>query len=442
LQFNIWGVQYDIPLSDDAHPWSVWGLPWQRSTTFRVVNYSGSKLTWIMYQPYYNKQVGGYTYTYPGGHAGEDFTMYLWTDCGKIQLQGVIDDPTPTPGPPQGMPFQVWTPLITSWGVGEASPPASPTPTATPTPQASYAAVSGLNIPNDVAYDAVTNRIYIANRGDNTVQMLDAADYRSLANIPVCKAPFGVAVNTRTNRIYATCAGDNKVAVIDGVTQRMIKEIPVGAFPTYLVVDESANRVYVSSRGANVVTEINGNSNEASRILHTSTGVFGLALNQAQKRLYAGFLTDNIISVIDLDAWRVVRNYQANAGGINGSVFALGFNPVAHRLYATYRSPGVSTRLAVFQATADGLARVATIQLPDGGDESSGRLGVDELNGHIYISNAGADSVTVLDGVANRILATVPVHRQPFGIVANSRNGKVYVGARASNQLWVVPDTY
>jgi hypothetical protein len=97
LQFNIWGVNYSIPLWDDAHPWSVWGLPWQRSTTFTVANYSGSRLTWIMYQPYYHKQNGGAVYTYPGGHAGEDFTMYVWTDCGRVQLQGVIDDPTPTP---------------------------------------------------------------------------------------------------------------------------------------------------------------------------------------------------------------------------------------------------------------------------------------------------------------------------------------------------------
>ena len=113
LEFNIWGTNYSIPLWDDAHVWSVWGLPWQRPTIFNIRNYTG-RVTWLQYQPYYHKQEGGYTFIYPGGHAGDDFTLYVETRCGKLQLQGAVDDPTVTPDP--NMRHRVWVPIIVNSG--------------------------------------------------------------------------------------------------------------------------------------------------------------------------------------------------------------------------------------------------------------------------------------------------------------------------------------
>ncbi len=113
LEFNIWGTDYSIPLWDDAHVWSVWGLPWQRPTVFVIRNYTG-RVTWIQYQPYYHKQEGGYTFIYPGGRAGKDFTLYVETRCGKLQLQGAIDDPTVTPDP--NLRHRVWVPVIVNSG--------------------------------------------------------------------------------------------------------------------------------------------------------------------------------------------------------------------------------------------------------------------------------------------------------------------------------------
>ena len=395
-----------------------------------------------MYQPYYNKQDGGYTYTYPGGHAGEDFTMYLWSDCGKIQLQGVIDDPTPTPGPPSGMAYQIWAPIIANNSISSSAAPPTSTPTPTPRPQSSHPVVSGLNSPTDIAYDASARRIYVVNRSGNSLQVINADDYRTLANISVCNLPFSVAVNTVTNRVYVSCSGENKVAVIDGATLQVTKKIAVNDFPAYLAVNERTNRIYVAIQNDNLVTEINGQSNTVARSMHVTTGVFGLAVNETQDRLYVGFRNDNIISMIDTANWQVIRNYQANPGSLKGSVYGLAFNPVNHRLYATYRGPNFFTRLAVFQATAAGLERIATVQLPDGGEESSGRLGIDAGTGHVYIPNAHSNSITVLEGAGNSVLATLPVNQQPFGVAVNSDDLLVYVGARIGNKLWVVPDVY
>jgi len=51
-------------------------------------------------------------FTYPGGHSGEEFTLYVRTDCGEVAIMSNIDDPTPTPPPPSEPPQTGWVPLF------------------------------------------------------------------------------------------------------------------------------------------------------------------------------------------------------------------------------------------------------------------------------------------------------------------------------------------
>ena len=443
LEFNIWGRNYSIPLWDDAHVWSVSGLPWQRATTFTITSYSGP-VTWTLYQPYWNKQDGGYVYTYLGGHAGEDFTMYVHTSCGTLQLQGAIDDPTPTPGAPAGMPHQIWVPIITNVGIGAANPAPTATPvspTATPVAHHPYnASVWGLKTPNDVAYNPATKRLYISNRDADSVLVLNAANLQRVASVQVCSQPFGMDVNTKTNRVYVACAGSRQVAVINGATNSVMKKIDVGYFPTYVDINESTNRIYVVSHDNNRLEEISGYTNGVLRRIGVASGAFGLAVNENQNRVYVGSRDQNKISVVDVSDWRIIKTYRANDEDLRGSPYALAFNPVNNRLYVTYRGSTFFTRLGVFQATTEGLRRITNVELPDGGRDASGRLGINPTTGHVFIPNTKSNTVTVLDGASNHILRTVAVGQQPFGIAVNPDDGLAYVGAKANNQLWVVPD--
>ncbi|RME43646.1 MAG: carboxypeptidase regulatory-like domain-containing protein, partial [Chloroflexi bacterium] len=92
------GVFYSFSLKPDGNVKSIAPLPWKYPTDFNIVNYT-SDVTWIQYQPYWTKQIGGYTFTYPGGFPGKEFSLFVWTDCGRLAIETEIDDPTPTPTP-------------------------------------------------------------------------------------------------------------------------------------------------------------------------------------------------------------------------------------------------------------------------------------------------------------------------------------------------------
>ncbi len=57
----VWGEHFSFPLTPDGNVKSIPPLAWQFPTTFWITNYSGPVI-WTQYQPFYNKQVGGYQF--------------------------------------------------------------------------------------------------------------------------------------------------------------------------------------------------------------------------------------------------------------------------------------------------------------------------------------------------------------------------------------------
>jgi YVTN family beta-propeller protein len=425
-----------------------------------------------LYQPIYKYQDGGATFTYPAKqeHAGKDFIMYVWTSCGRVQLRGAVDDPDVTPVGP----FRVWAPMIVNVVFSSASPPTStpapptdtppPTPTSTPTPAPPtptpvpptptptpipptatptpaspppYVATGGLHTPNDIAFNPNANLLYIANRDSNDILALDATNYRQIATIPVCRLPFGLDVNTKTNKVYVACPADDTVTVIDGNAFQVIGSIPVGRFPTFVDVNERTNRVFVVSHRDHRLEEIDGGSDALVRHVVVDSGAFGLAVDEVQNRVYVGSRDKHNITIIDA-ANGTILGREATGG----SVYALAFNPNNSRLYATFNPSPISSKLAVFMTTVNGLARIDTVDLPAGGNDASGRMGVNRHNGHVFIPNAQTDYVTILDGRTNRILSIVSVPRHPFGVTVDENAGAAFVGAKGNDRVWVVPDLH
>ncbi len=98
IYVNVWGQDYHIPLKTVPYVYTLGPLPWQYPTTFYLKEYTGNT-KWTQYDPFWTKQVGGYDFTFPGGYAGQEFTLYVQTDCGLVAIMTNVDDPPPTPPP-------------------------------------------------------------------------------------------------------------------------------------------------------------------------------------------------------------------------------------------------------------------------------------------------------------------------------------------------------
>jgi YVTN family beta-propeller protein len=67
-------------------------------------------------------------------------------------------------------------------------------------------------------------------------------------------------------------------------------------------------------------------------------------------------------------------------------------------------------------------------------------MAFDSDNGYIYVSDTNANTVTVIDGSTNSVVATVQMGSSPRGMAFDSANGYVYV-ARGGNYISVISGT-
>ncbi len=232
--------------------------------------------------------------------------------------------------------------------------------------------------PQFLAIDERSDTIYVANGGSNTVSVIDGRRCNALstagcgrprATVSVGPEPFTLALNAATRSIYVTNLGAHTVSVIDGATcnarkvsgcRRRPVTINVGQTPGGIAVNSRTNTIYVTGEGSSDVSVIDGttcNARTTSGCRRTPVralagpGARGIAINEATNTVYVANTVANTVSVID--------GARCNATVHTGCGRRAAVAPV-----------GVSPR----------------------------RVAVDELTNTVYVTNAGSNSVTMLNG--------------------------------------------
>lgn len=237
--------------------------------------------------------------------------------------------------------------------------------------------------PQFLAVDDRTHTIYVANPNVNEVSVIDGRRLKLRAKISVGPLPFTLAVNDATSSLYVTDAGAKTVSVIDighcnavdvsGCGRKPVS-VNVGEVPGGIAVDTVTGTVYVTGESSDDVSVIDGihcNARTTSGCRRTplrilaGRGARGIAVNERTHTVYVANTNANTVSIID--------GSRCNASETSGCPRKAAVAPV-----------GISPR----------------------------RVAVDVLTNTIYVTNAGSNSVTVIDGA--------------------KCNGKVHTGCRGT----------
>lgn len=109
------------------------------------------------------------------------------------------------------------------------------------TAQSVVATIGAGNRPVATAVNPVTNKIYVANTGSNSVTVIDGAS-NSTTTVATGARPTAIAIDSVRNNIYVANRQGHSVTVIDGLTQGKAT-VAVGSFPVGLAVNPVTNRV-------------------------------------------------------------------------------------------------------------------------------------------------------------------------------------------------------
>jgi YVTN family beta-propeller protein len=176
--------------------------------------------------------------------------------------------------------------------------------------------VSVEQTPVGIAVNPAASWIYVANLDSGSISVIDGITNNVYETIRIGGIPYGIAVNPLTNRIYVTDISSDSVHVIDGATNDYISDIKVGMKPVGVAVDARSNTVYVANHDSNDVSIVNGSTNQLiENIPLDGTKPVGVALNPITDRLYVSNIGSDTASVVDVSNvgnYSVLKNIRVN----------------------------------------------------------------------------------------------------------------------------------
>ncbi len=321
---------------------------------------------------------------------------------------------------------------------------------------------------------AATARIYVANRGGTTIDVIDPATNKVIEVIKGIESPEVVRFSPDGSRLYITSRSEDVLEVRDRKSNKTIKKVPLSGWANDAMVTNDGRLIVVCIRNtgqeakdAGALDIIDSKTLEKVKSIPVRRGLHDVSLTDDGKFAAAGSPGGQFITVFDLQkmeiAWEV--NYdqgvlpvivESNPDGSGKRIFAQlnktnGFSVIdfnTHQEVARIKNPeeptgfppgceGISHGIgiapdhktlwtnsrpanAVFVYSLPDLKLMGHVSLPEtevpgkaprGGGPAWVTFTPDSKT--VYISTCGTKSITAIDVTAIKEITRIPVHEMP-----------------------------
>lgn len=280
-------------------------------------------------------------------------------------------------------------------------------------------AATGLVSNQAVVLNAHSGKVYAVDPDQNTVVVFDSAKNAS-SRVAVGAAPVAIAVNEVTNRVYVANAGADTVSVIDGESNAVTANVKVGPRPYALATNPATNKIYVSIAFGDTITVIDGSTNSTSAAKVGNADA--IAVDAELNKVYLLGYEDTNLTIVDSSP-KVVGKIDA---GIH--LWGMAVNEASHTVYATRSG---NAELVVWDELSSRTKTAPVGAIPCA-------VAVNPATNMVYVVNHADDTVTVVDGAKNIPVATLHVGKQPQGIAVDPVKSLVYVANKHSDSVSVI----
>src|SRR5262245_28256032 len=158
-----------------------------------------------------------------------------------------------------------------------------------------------------MSVDVKGHRLFVSALGNNTVEVIDIQEGRRIKTIEGLKEPQGVLYVPDSDRLYVANGKDGSVQTFDGTSYALLKTIEYGDDADNLRYDSVRQRVYVGY-GRGTIGEIDNRAEKAGEI-KLDAHPESFQLNKGDSRIYVNLPKSRRIAVLDRDKHSVVTTW-------------------------------------------------------------------------------------------------------------------------------------
>jgi YVTN family beta-propeller protein len=185
-------------------------------------------------------------------------------------------------------------------------------------------AVSNGYVANSLAYDPITQALYVADQSPvRTITVVSAnAAPRLFGTIEMSPQPDGVALDPSTQTVYVASNDGPSLSVIDGRTNKVVTTIKVGAILSGAGVDASSHTVFAANGADETVTVIDGATRSVTGTIQVGAPQYRVAVDPSTHSVWTTSLGTTITALNPIVTRFAGPNRFATAASIAANGYA------------------------------------------------------------------------------------------------------------------------
>jgi YVTN family beta-propeller protein len=283
-------------------------------------------------------------------------------------------------------------------------------------------------------------RIYVANSDGDNISVIDPATNTVAGEIKVSANPHGIVASRDKKRFYVSSESKDVLDVVDRATGKIIRSVPLGRRPNNVAITPDGRRVYVCIRQESVLDIVDTASLEMVKRVEVGRGPHNVYCTPDGKYMLATAMDDQKLTAVDIATERAV--FEIPLGGVPRPLaIETGAGDDPTRLFVQL------SKLHGF-AVVDYAARKVTarVLLPDGPpgakplipETFSHGIGIAPDGKTLWVTSLLANSVSVYSLPDLRRLSTTSVGRGPDWLTFTPDNRRCFVSNAGSNSVSVL----
>ena len=251
-----------------------------------------------------------------------------------------------------------------------------------------------------LAFDAATQRLYIAALGNNTVEVLDSSAAVHLKSLLGFRQPQGIAVIPDYRSVAVANGQGDGLQRISADDYRPGPATRVGDDADNVRYDPSAKRVYVGF-GSGALAAIDATTAKVVGTIQLAGHPESFQLERAGSRAFVNVPDAHHVAVVDRSTMKISATWPVTTAGAN---FPMALDEANHRVFLGCRRPA---RVLVFDTTSG--KETASFEIVGDTDD----LFYDASRKRLYVTGGEGYVDVVQDEGANRFVRTAHVSTAP-----------------------------
>jgi DNA-binding beta-propeller fold protein YncE len=265
--------------------------------------------------------------------------------------------------------------------------------------------------------DAPHQRLFVANKTNNTLDVVDVKGGKLLRQIRGQSGVQGLAYAPDVDRLFAALGGGGLVNVFEGDRNSLVKTIKVGEEADNVRYHQPTGRVFVAHAEAGMGI-LDAKELTELKDIKLPAEAEAFQFDMDNHRLFANTPSTRQVLVIDTEKNDIVGNYPVKMADKN---FAMAFDAGRKRLFIGCRKPGM---VVVMDSTSG--QELKGIEIPEGVDD----LWLDAKRKRLYASCGEGFLVTISlgEGDTYEVVEKIPTAKGASTSFFDAETSRLYLG--------------